>query len=57
MSYKLKSLVYFSCFVAASLTYYSMDQDLDSETNTTSLAKVSVNEVSTSNIPRILDTE
>ena len=27
MSYKLKSLVYFVCFIASSYAYYTMDND------------------------------
>ncbi|PWK18821.1 hypothetical protein LX92_04286 [Maribacter polysiphoniae] len=27
MSYKIKSLIYFSCFLAATLTYYAIDTE------------------------------
>ena len=31
MSYKIKSLVYFSCFIASSFAYYTMDNDSHNE--------------------------
>jgi hypothetical protein len=33
MSYKLKSLVYFVCFLASSFAYYAMDNDSQFENN------------------------
>lgn len=36
MSYKVKSLLYFSCFLASSLLYYNMDKESQKEVNTLS---------------------
>ncbi|MEL6916491.1 MAG: hypothetical protein AAFO99_02050 [Bacteroidota bacterium] len=38
MSYKVKSIVYFACFVAAAIAYYTSEQEI-TKTNTMELAE------------------
>lgn len=47
MSYKVKSLIYFVCFLASAIMYYSMEQDfpLDGDTQAVELAEVDLNEL------------
>ena len=35
MSYKLKSLVYFTCFIASTFAYYAMDKESNTNNNNT----------------------
>jgi hypothetical protein len=47
MSYKLKSLVYFVCFLASSFAYYTMDNDSQVENNKSNkeIAELSIERV------------
>jgi len=48
MSYKIKSLVYFSCFLASAFAYYAMDNDSQSEKKNSNqeIAELSIERVS-----------
>lgn len=35
MSYRLKSLVYFTCFLASTFAYYAMDEESSTNNSTT----------------------
>jgi len=47
MSYKIKSLVYFSCFLATSFAYYAMDNDsqFENKNSNEDIAELSVERV------------
>ena len=47
MSYKLKSLVYFVCFLASSFAYYTMDNNSQFENNNSNedIAELSIERV------------
>ena len=51
MSYKVKSLIYFVCFLASILTYYSFDKGLGPENKIESMeiAKMNTVDVSSNN--------
>jgi len=48
MSYKVKSLLYFTCLLASTILYYSMDHNLRLKTSNTT---VELAEVDIDNIP------
>ncbi|HMB64601.1 MAG TPA: hypothetical protein VKN36_16090 [Eudoraea sp.] len=52
MSYKLKSLLYFACFLVAVVTYYSLDHELPLEemANTADLAEADIVKTSSEGI-------
>ncbi len=47
MSYKLKSLVYFVCFLASSFAYYTMDNDsqFENKNSNEEIAELSMDRV------------
>ena len=47
MSYKIKSLVYFSCFLASSFAYYAMDNDsqFENKNSNQEIAELSIDRV------------
>ena len=47
MSNKIKSLLYFACFVASCLVYYQMEQEVETENQ---MAKKDLNTSETKNI-------
>lgn len=51
MSYKLKSLVYFVCFLASSFAYYAMDNDnqIESKNSNKEIAELSIDRVTSDN--------
>lgn len=51
MSYKVKSLLYFSCFLAAITMYYSLDNELQIDTNAENveLAEMHLEDLSSDN--------
>ncbi len=51
MSYKLKSLVYFVCFLASSFAYYAMDNDnqFENKNSNEEIAELSIDRVTPDN--------
>ncbi len=51
MSYKLKSLVYFVCFLASSFAYYAMDNDsqFENKNSNEDIAELSIERVTLNN--------
>lgn len=45
MSYKVKSLVYFSCFLASAFTYYTIGDDSQIENNNQEIAELSMEHI------------
>lgn len=47
MSYKLKSLIYFVCFIASSFAYYTMDNDsqFENKNSNEEIAELSIENV------------
>ena len=52
MSYKLKSLLYFACFLISVVTYYSMDHEfeLDEMANSAELVDVAMENTSSERV-------
>jgi hypothetical protein len=42
MSYKVKSLLYFTCFLASAFLYYSMDNEIENNANKADFADIMV---------------
>jgi len=51
MSYKLKSLIYLICFVASSILYYNMEQELDPLSNSTTVVKTEISKIDANKTP------
>ena len=51
MSYKLKSLVYFVCFLASSFAYYAMDNDnqIENKNSNEEIEELSIDRVTSDN--------
>lgn len=59
MSYKVKSLIYFACFMASAIMYYNLESDFNTETkvNTIELAEADTDKLTTSRILKPGDIE